>query len=138
MVRLVKHYNWEFELVQFINSELGKPFEWGRRDCVAFALDCLKVMVGDFDHPSLTYTTEQEALRFAESHSLYDFLKGFNGVEDVREKYEQRGDLVFGHNGRFECCHVVLGSKVASLDFDAGVCLIPLRLLTARKTLRIT
>lgn len=133
--------NWELSLIRLVNGELGQPFEWARRDCTTLAIDCLRAMVGDFETPwpAFDYTNEREAVRFAEGkQSLQEFLIARFDARPVKPRFEQRGDFIFGHNGLFECCHVVLGSKAVSVDPCHGVVQVRVKDLPAeRVTLRI-
>lgn len=134
--------NWEHQLIQYVNGELGKPFAWGERDCSSFAAACLKIIVGDMTLPwNFPYRNERDALRYArEVIPFYDFLKAQDGVVSVAPNYEQRGDFIFGQLGAFDCCHIVLGAKVVGLDMQAGVCLAPLsdfKTLTPYRALRV-
>ena len=134
--------NWEMRLIRFVNDELGKPFDWGKRDCSTLAVSCLREMVGDLDTPwpPFDYTNEREAVRFAKGKlSFHDFLIERFDARPVKPNFEQRGDFIFGHNGLFDCCHVVLGQKAVSVDPEQGVCQMRVKDLNSedRRVLRI-
>lgn len=110
--------DWEAHMVAYLNSQLNEPFIWGERDCVSLALETLKAMCGDFQHPPLNYSNEREAVicQVRTQMGLYDFMKLNFDTAPVKPGAVQRGDILFVRSsGRFEHCWVVTGESYVSV-----------------------
>lgn len=138
---ICKKSDWENPLIDYVNAEMGKAFEWGKTDCTTLALGALKAMCGDFDHEPLTYTTRLEAMEFMSTikYSLYDFMRLKFDVSIPDIFYWQKGDLIFIPQAPFECIHVVLDSKALSIPVDGvvGLCNIDTLPIAGQRILRV-
>ena len=120
---LTKRRDWEPRLVSYLQSQIGKPFEWATRDCTSVIIEAIEAMLGtDFPAPELAYNTRNQALVFKKRHpSLFQLIKKHCETVPVPVGFEQRGDILFLSRQGFQCAHIVLDRKLLSVDFEHGV-----------------
>ena len=110
MVRRVQNHH--LELTRYINATIGLPFVWGERDCVTYAVGAIEAMIGrELDKPPITYTSSEEALVFAESHSLEETMVDQLHAYEVPHRFHQPGDIAIVNRDGFECVHVVFDRR---------------------------
>ena len=122
-----KLLNWPLALHKYVASVRETPFEWGKFDCVLFAVSCVEAMTGKpIAKPELTYTDEAGAKALAAEVSLIAELKSQLGALEVPFKMMQQGDLIIYKEDGLEKTNVCLGSTVAVAWPNKGVVLMPL------------
>jgi len=92
--------NWPSALVNHIDANRKRPFEWGAHDCMLWAASCVEAITG-FDPASDlrgTYQTALAAYRIIEDRGGFDqlvesLLPGDEGIRTHRN-LAMRGDLV--------------------------------------------
>lgn len=105
----------DIELNNYIDKQLGKPFEWGTCDCLLFVADwCVHMCRIDPAHPGrLKYHTEEKA---------YELLKKERGClegvfdacfERVNTSFAKQGDVAIATvNGKKTCGIVGYNSRI--------------------------
>ena len=126
----VKDY--QERLVNYADSVLPLPFEWGKTDCISLSLNCVSVM---YDRPDLVdfidWTSEAEGRAFFETVSTPDvWLSSFEAVNIPRESIRS-GDVVVGFlpERQIPFSYFCVGSKLLSSLPEAGVFVSPFRIL---------
>jgi len=94
----VTPYDWRNQLIRFVYSMLGRPFEWGRCDCTIFALQCLDVITGG-DHASQAegrWHDRKSAYRFSIEcgFTVENYLIRECGARDVSNDRLSLGDFI--------------------------------------------
>jgi hypothetical protein len=108
----MKTQNYHRALTDYINASLKLPFEWGKRDCVTYAIGAIEAMIGkEVEKPEFAYTTEEEALEFSKSWSLQEGMIAQLSAYEVPHKFHQPGDIAIVRRDGFECCHVVFDRR---------------------------
>lgn len=93
----MRHAQWETRLHEFISARHGKPYAWGKADCLMLAADAVKAVTGKdharghrgkYDSHAKAYRYLKQALKVDSPEALLDKLfkekkAGFAGVGDL-------------------------------------------------------
>lgn len=119
----------ELKIHKFAEQHLGKPFCWGEMDCNTFILDYMDHMTGSnlLNEAYKKYSGKLSAAKFqAEYPDLLHNALHKSGAREIPKKFVNVGDILIKDLGIYEAAHLVLGSRVMSVDEDKGVVSIPL------------
>ena len=115
-------------VVKYIDSMIGKPFEWGKTYCFSLVCGTVDAMRGtDFLKYHLeTHKVESmdDALKVADNKAdwcLSDFLKEM-GLKKVNDHSNwETGDILFGIENKIPCFHVYCCGYLFSTEVDGEV-----------------
>ena len=111
----MKAHNYHRALTDYINANLGKPFEWGKLDCVTFAIGAIEAMIGrEVDKPEFSYATPKEALRFSKNWSLEAGMIEQLGAYEVPFRFHQPGDILMTVEDGIPRTYLVFDRRVYS------------------------
>ena len=116
---------WEEKLFNFVDDTLGKPFEWGVRDCTVYALETQDIIYKtEFAVQARgKFNDKKSALAFqGKRGDLEAGLRG-EGYVDIKKNFWQPGDVILVESGGFITGHVCLGDKGVSVIEGQGVIL---------------
>ena len=96
--------DWEARLSDWLAAQRGRPFEWGRNDCVLFAAGAVQAMTGRDPAADVrgTWSTRIGALRALKEQSA----RGVADVvwfEEIEPAHAMRGDLVLARQSLGVC-----------------------------------
>ena len=121
----------EIALHQFVQDQIGKPFDYGTHDCVTFAASALDLLTdGD--------TAEVIADRRESINELSAYIEKYGDIEahialaggyTIPQEKMTTGDFVVCKDDEGESCGGCLGIRTAFNTSDAGVKLLPNRML---------
>lgn len=128
---MIKLSDWEKRLSNFVSQNLNQPFEWGKRDCTTFAIDCIESMTGkQYEKPEYTYTNMEEAIEFSKTVSLFDEMKKQVDAFEIQPNFQTVGDIIFCQEKEgYPCIYVCLGSRSVTVAPDYGVRAVPTKLV---------
>jgi|TARA_R110000824_G_scaffold101231_1_gene240506 hypothetical protein len=130
----------ELKIHQFADKHLGKSFQWGMMDCNTFILEYMDLMLGTnlLKEAQGKYSSKRSAVRFQMKYPLLlrDAMYE-HGAADIPNKAVNVGDILIKDLGIFQAAHLVLGSRVMSVDEEKGVISIPLPDLDFDYALRV-
>lgn len=130
----------ELKIHQFAEKHLGASFQWGKMDCNTFILDYMDLMLGTnlLKEAQGKYSSKRSAVRFQMKYPfmLRDAMYE-HGAKDIPNKAVNVGDILIKDLGIFQAAHLVLGSRVMSVDEEKGVISIPLPNLDFDYALRV-
>jgi len=92
--------NWPSALVNHIDANRDRPFEWGTHDCMLWAASCVEAITGNDPAKSLrgTYDSALSAYRIINSHGgfeeIVDHLLPDGASNRIHSKIAQRGDMI--------------------------------------------
>jgi hypothetical protein len=118
----------EIDLHQFIQSEIGKPFNYGEHDCATFAAKALDIITGGgmFDTIQSRRIECNDLIPYMEKYgSIGEHFESVGGKE-VDVSFASTGDfIVIEHaEGQFSAC-VCMGARTAVNTEERGVLLFP-------------
>ena len=122
----------EIALHDYVQSQIGKPFEYGVHDCPLFAAGALDVVAGTNFKEEMTglWHDKKSAWKYVRKNgSIKDFLVKV-GCKLIDCSYMQTGDLVLmeqrlAHEKKWHSIGVCLGIKTAIITEKDGVTLVP-------------
>ncbi len=118
----------EIKLHDYVQSEIGKPFEFGMHDCPLFVLGAMDIMTGDNRREEMTglWHDQKSAWKYARKHGdICDHLKKYS-FKSVDYQYMQTGDIIvmeqrLAHEKKWRSVAICIGSKVAVVTEENGV-----------------
>ena len=119
---------WDVDLMVYVESVLGAPFEWGRTDCWSLICGALRAMYGDDVLNAETYGTKTGALKAYKAAGSYNDALAHAGAREVPINFRQRGDIAIlpgGDIDGFPGVGVVM-ARGRVLTVDETVKLLPL------------
>ena len=132
MVSIRATSEYEGELIEWANDQLGAPVKWGINDCMQLAVSAIDIVLESnfaVEYAGL-YDDEASAKAYLEDFDPAGFLIGAGFVELPSLSYARIGDVVLASSDDWDCCaHVCLGSVVLSAQPDERVRTSPKRLL---------
>jgi hypothetical protein len=111
-------------LIEFVQREIGRRWQWGDTDCVALAARALEAMTSEphWRQYPVRWGSLRGALRAARGRSFSAYLLGI-GAFEVPRRETRWGDFAIADGGRLERVHVVLGTLSLSSSLPLGVVL---------------
>lgn len=130
--------NKHLELLEYIESQIGIPFEYGKHDCPLFIAGAIDVMHSDKLDTKLRekYTgkwhNQKTAWKYARRHGSMSEVCKKLGYIPVELSYIQTGDIIvmeqkLAHEKKWHSIAVFTGSKVAIMTDINGVELISVK-----------
>ena len=118
----------EIALHDYIQDQLGKPFEFGYNDCPLFVAGAIDAMKGTELRDKYTglWHSQASAWKYAKKNGdLSEQLKKL-GFKTVELSHIQTGDVIvmeqrLAHEKKWRSVAVCIGSKVAIVRDDIGV-----------------
>jgi hypothetical protein len=118
----------EIALHDYIQDQLGKPFEFGYNDCPLFVAGAIDAMKGTELRDKYTglWHSQASAWKYAKKNGdLSEQLKKL-GFETIELSHIQTGDVIvmeqrLAHEKKWRSVAVCIGSKVAIVRDDIGV-----------------
>jgi len=100
--RLTRRPDWEQRLHEFVATAFGKPYAWGKHDCVLFCFNEIRAVTGrDFGRgvrgkysTRLTAAKHLDKLGHATLEAFFDAL-----LPEKPIGFAQRGDIVLADDG---------------------------------------
>ena len=118
----------EIKLHQYVENQIGIPFEFGANDCPLFALGAIDIMLeSDYRKDFVgKWHDQKSAWKYAKKHGdiIHHLLKW--GFEKVKFQFIQVGDIIMmeqklAHAKKWRSVAICLGSKVAIVTNENGV-----------------
>ena len=118
----------EIALQEYVQEQLGKPFEFGYNDCPLFVAGAIDAMKGTELRDKYTglWHSQASAWKYAKKNGdLSEQLKKL-GFKTVELSHIQTGDVIvmeqrLAHEKKWRSVAVCIGSKVAIVRDDIGV-----------------
>jgi hypothetical protein len=118
----------EIKLHDYVQGEIGKPFEFGKHDCPLFVLGAMDIMTGDNRREEMTglWHDQKSAWKYARKHGdICDHLKKYS-FKSVDYQFMQTGDIIvmeqkLAHEKKWRSVAICIGSKVAVVTEENGV-----------------
>ena len=118
----------EIALQEYVQEQLGKPFEFGYNDCPLFVAGAIDAMKGTELRDKYTglWHSQASAWKYAKKNGdLSEQLKKL-GFETIELSHIQTGDVIvmeqrLAHEKKWRSVAVCIGSKVAIVRDDIGV-----------------
>ena len=118
----------EIALQEYVQEQLGKPFEFGYNDCPLFVAGAIDAMKGTELRDKYTglWHSQASAWKYAKKNGdLSEQLKKL-GFETIELSHIQTGDVIvmeqrLAHEKKWRSVAVCVGSKVAIVRDDIGV-----------------
>jgi len=110
---------WDTNLVLYVDSIVGQPFEWGRTDCATIVREALRSMYGKDMLGIGTWTTKTGATRMLKKIGSYNDALAGAGAHEVPIRFRQRGDVAIlpgGDCDGFPGLGVVVRAGVLTVD----------------------
>lgn len=121
--------NKSYQLLKYIESQIGIPFEFGKQDCHLFIAGAIDAMHDTNLREKYTglWHDKKSAEKYAKKHcSLSEHVKKL-GYKSVEFKFIQTGDIIILERIlAYETGAIFTGSKVAIVTDLNGVEIIPL------------
>ena len=126
--------NKELKLMNYIESQLGIPFEFGKQDCPLFVAGAIDAIHGTNLRKKYTglWHDKKSAWQYARINGgLSEQLKGL-GYKSVEFSFIQTGDIIvmeqkLAHEKKWHSAAIFTGSKVAIVTDINGVEIISLK-----------
>jgi hypothetical protein len=125
----------EINLMNFVESSLGRPFAWGECDCNTFALEAMDAAYGLSLAAKIMghYRTMRGAIRYRRRSPWGDLISLLKeaGFVSGKKGFEQVGDILIASDRlrRWEMAQVYLGRHCVSAFPDDAVRLFPCELM---------
>lgn len=92
---MVRVDNWPCHFSNFLRERKGMPFQWGVNDCLMFAADTVKVLIGrDVAGKYRGYTTKEQAMDMVQSIGMIELIDDCLGKGHRNYLKASRGDVV--------------------------------------------
>lgn len=120
--------NWDCKLVSWARAQTGKPFEWGKTDCVSLARGAIVVMYDEDLFPDLDYTTMGGAARMLERYGTLMIALSEKGAATIAPEHGRTGDILISPaNGKLPGAMVQLPNSLMSCEVGGVVTLYRVR-----------
>ncbi len=126
--------NVEIKLKNYVESQIGLPFEFGVNDCPLFTLGAIDIMLDTEYKKDFIgkWKDQKSAWKYAKKHGdIYEHLLKW-GFKRVNIQFMQIGDIIImaqdlAHAKKWRSVAVCMGSQVAIVTEDYGVQLVNIR-----------
>ena len=119
-----KNSEWQRHFNEFVESNMNKPFAWGKWDCCIFANACIKSMTGkDVIPKSLKWKDEKTAMQSIEDYgktlvkSVAKACKQAK-LKEINKNFVSTGDLVVFQGDKTQITGVSDGFKIVAVTED--------------------
>lgn len=121
-------------LIQYIESQIGIPFEYGVNDCPLFVAGAIDVLHGTKLREKYTgkWHNQKSAWKYARKNGSMSEVCKKLGYKPIEIAYIQTGDIIImeqklAHEKKWHSIAVFTGSKVAIMNDTNGVELISVK-----------
>lgn len=119
----MKVENYDYKLIEWVNTQLGKPYIWGETDCGTLVRTGLNIVYGDDKFNNITFWDSEETCR-----KIWDDLGGVDkaflnfGARKIKGTFAQTGDVAVLEVGKLLTASIVIGSgKLLFSSTDKGI-----------------
>ena len=124
----------EIKLHNYVESQIGIPFEFGVNDCPLFVLGAIDIIHGTEHKKEFIgkWTDQKTAWKYAKKNGdIYEHLLTW-GYKRVDIQFIQIGDIIImaqdlAHAKKWRSVAVCMGSKIAIVSNENGVELVDIR-----------
>lgn len=124
----------ERKLHEYVESQIGLPFEFGVNDCPLFTLGAIDIMLNTEHRKDFLgkWIDQKSAWKYAKKHGdIYEHLLKW-GFKRVNIQFIQTGDIIImaqdlAHAKKWRSVAVCMGSKIAIVTNENGVELVGIR-----------
>lgn len=124
----------ERKLHEYVESQIGLPFEFGVNDCPLFTLGAIDIMLNTEHRKDFIgkWTDQKSAWKYAKKHGdIYEHLIKW-GFKRVDIQFIHTGDIIImaqdlAHAKKWRSVAVCMGSKIAIVTNENGVELVGIR-----------
>lgn len=124
----------EIRLHNYVETQIGIPFEFGVNDCPMFTLGAIDIMLGTDYKKSFVgkWDDQKSAWKYAKKNGdIYEHLLKW-GFKRVDIQFVQIGDVIImaqdlAHAKKWRSVAVCMGSKIAIVSNENGVELVDIR-----------
>lgn len=120
--------NKELKLHNYIESQIGIPFEFGKNDCPLFVAGALDVMYDTKLRKKYTglWHDKKSAWKYLRKHGSFSVVLHELGCKVIEFPYIQTGDIIImeqrlAHEKKWHSASIFTGSKVAIVTDINGV-----------------
>jgi len=126
----------EVALHDYIQSQMGKPFEYGVHDCALFSAGAIDVIADSSIRDELTglWNDKKSAIAYEKEHGIEDYLK--ERFSSIDESHIQTGDVILIDMKGWISTSICIGSKIAFL-MDKGIQIQPIGSLPIKGVYRV-
>lgn len=115
--------NYDYKLIEWVNTQLGKPYIWGKTDCGSLVRKGLNIVFGKDKFNDIPSWDSEEICR-----KIWDDLGGVDnaflslGARKIKGTFAQTGDIAVLEIGKLLTAAMVIGSgKLLFSSTDKGV-----------------
>ena len=119
----MKVYNYDYKLIEWVNTQLRKPYIWGETDCGSLVRKGLNIIYGKDKFNDIPSWDTEEICR-----KIWDDLGGVDnaflkfGAKKIKGTFAQTGDVAVLEIGKLLTAAIVIGSgKLLFSSIDKGV-----------------
>jgi len=124
----------EIRLHNYVETQIGLPFEFGVNDCPLFTLGAIDIMLNTKHRADFTgkWKDQKSAWKYAKLNGdIYEHLLKWN-FKRVNIQYTQIGDIIImaqdlAHAKKWRSVALCMGSNIAIVTEDYGVQLLDIR-----------
>ena len=124
----------EIKLHNYVESQIGIPFKFGKNDCPLFTLGAVDVMLGTQYKKEFVgkWNDQKSAWKYAKKNGdIYHHLLKY-GFKRVDIQFIQTGDILImaqdlAHAKKWRSVAVCMGRKIAIVSMENGVELVDIR-----------
>ena len=124
----------EIKLHNYVETQIGLPFEFGVNDCPLFTLGAIDIMLGTNHRKDFLgkWKDQKSAWKYAKINGdIYEHLLKW-GFKRVNIQYIHVGDIIImaqdlAHAKQWRSVAVCMGSKIAIVSNENGVELVNIR-----------
>tara|TARA_R110000772_G_scaffold211723_1_gene322240 strand:- start:3682 stop:4110 length:429 start_codon:yes stop_codon:yes gene_type:complete len=126
--------NVEIRLHNYVESQIGIPFEFGVNDCPLFTLGAIDILLNTEHKKEFIgkWNDQKSAWKYAKKHGdIYEHLLKWD-FKRVDIQFIQIGDIIImaqdlAHAKKWRSVAVCMGSKIAIVSNENGVELVDIR-----------
>lgn len=123
VTRLERFPDWQRQLKEYVRSEIGKPFAFGRVDGAMFTAGAVKVMTGvDLARGYRGYKTAQGGMRKIAAKGHKSLAGPFEVLPEISPFSAVAGDVVLIEGSDGDCLGIMHGNHVYGVSDPIGVC----------------
>lgn len=114
--------NYDYKLIEWVNTQLGKPYIWGETDCGSLVRKGLNIIYGKDKFNDIPSWDTEEICR-----KIWDDLGGADkafldfGAKKIKGTFAQTGDVAVLEVGKLLTAAMVIGGKLLFSSTDKGI-----------------
>lgn len=115
------------ELIRWVEDQLGKPFEWGKRDCTTITMEAIKIYYDKEFKIDANWKSLKDALRAYKKYGTPVDVLRKNGFIEVKKNFEQTGDIFVWQGNGYWLLGVVINGAVLVANEGKTIEMKPIR-----------